>query len=218
MASEEVPEVQAEEPFDESGFRGYVHVRNRAKRRKHKREFLEHPVHEQKVYRQFDPEKRSRKEKEEKRERYPGEPVKPPNCWQLFCKDHNHLMEQKKKEDAAAGIKGERNNLNFFKPIYNKLSEKEKKKYKDEAARLMKEYKANVNAFFAAHKEYVDDRKQPKRGAAKAKGDGKAAPAKVEAKKRVKGETSAAKIIKREAPKKAAVPESDEDDDGLEYN
>lgn len=217
MASEEAPEVQAEEPFDESGFRGYVHVRNRAKRQKHRREFLEHPVHEQKVYRQFDPEKSSKKEKKKQRERYPGEPVKPPNCWQLFCKDHNHLLEQKKKEDAAAGVKGERNNLNFFQPIYNKLSEKEKKKYKDEAARRMKEYKADVNAFFAAHKEYLDDRKQPKRGA-KAKGDGKAAPAKVEAKKRVKGETSAAKIIKREAPKKAAVPDDDEDDDGLEYN
>jgi hypothetical protein len=217
MASEEAPEVQTEEPFDQSGFRGYVHVRNRAKQQKHKREFLAHPVHEQKVYRQFDPEKHPKKEKQEKRARYPGEPVKPPNCWQLFCKDYNHLLEQKKKENAAAGIKGERNTLNFFKPIYNKLSEKEKQKYRDEADRRMKEYKAEINAFFAAHKEYVDDRKVPKRGA-KAKAEGKAAPAKAEGKKRVKGETSAAKIIKREAPKKAAVPEDDEDDDGLEYN
>lgn len=221
MASEEAPEVQTEEPIDEAAFEGYVYMRTQGKRPQYRQEFLAQPAHERKVYKQLGKNKGTKKEKQKKRERYPGEPTRPPNSWQLFCNAHKHLLAQKKKEDADNGVKGKPNTLNFFQPLYEKISEKDKKKYHDDAARLMKEYNTNMDTFFATHKEYFDDRKKGKRGArAKPKADGKvAAPAaKAEAKKRVKGETSAAKIIKREAPKKAAVPEEDEESDGLGYD
>ena len=193
---------------DKAALEGYIQLRTSIKRAKYVKEFNAQPSHVQKTFKQYNVTKNGKKEKQKKRPRYPGEPVRPPNSWQLFCQAYAHLLEKKKLADKKAGVKGGANTLRFFQPLYAETSEKEKKKYNEEAAELMKEYNRKMDEFFATHKQFVDDRKKSTRGKAKPKAEGKVA--KPEAKKKVKGETSAAKIIKRETVKKAAVPEEDE--------
>jgi hypothetical protein len=198
---------------DKAALEGYLQLRASLKRRKWTKEYTEQPSHVQKTFKQYNVNGQGKKEKKKKRPRYPGEPVRPPNSWQLFCKAYDHLLAKKKAADAKAGVKGAANTLQFFQPLYAETSEKEKQKYNEQAAELMREYNRKMDEFFATHKQYLDDRKKSTNG--KPKGEGKAV-SKPAAKKKVKGETSAAKIVKREAAKKAAVPEADEGEE-IEY-
>lgn len=220
-------EVDAEgDASDNAALESFLQLEFELARPKLTRKFHELPAHTRKALKLANIGKKERKEKVPKRKRYPNEPVRPSNCWQLFCHDNANLLEEQKKKDAKNGQKAT-NTLKFFKPLWKAASEKVRETYTKRAAQMMAEYNEKMDEFFATHKEYVDDRKKPKRSKAKAGNKAVAtATNRVEAKKKatgeasaakVKAETSATKIVKRET-KKPVAPEPDEADDGINYD